>query len=142
MHSLNPFLRAFFRSSYPSQCTPAGQYVSASDVERNFGVHVLILIQVLLVPTTEVLLTTKDLETGSPFVDLVGTEEFLGSHVLRISQSAASGGSKETGTIRENRGKAKQFTTVNGRTVVIKESFVYSNKGKPRWTRHHTVLYL
>lgn len=31
--------------------------------------------------------------------------------------------------MRENRGKAKQYTTVNGRTVVIKDSFVYSNKG-------------
>lgn len=31
--------------------------------------------------------------------------------------------------MRDNRGKAKQFTTVNGRIVVVKESFVYSNKG-------------
>ncbi|KAI9782745.1 MAG: hypothetical protein M1839_004733 [Geoglossum umbratile] len=33
--------------------------------------------------------------------------------------------------MRESRGKAKQFTTVNGRTVVVKDSFVYSNKGRP-----------
>ena len=81
-------------------------------------------------PTTEVLFTNKDRETDSPFIDLVGTEEFLGSHVLRTPAPVASGSNKDTGTIRENRGKAKQFTTVNGRTVVIKESFVYSNKGK------------
>lgn len=31
--------------------------------------------------------------------------------------------------MRESRGKAKQYTTVNGRTVVLKDSFVYSNKG-------------
>lgn len=30
---------------------------------------------------------------------------------------------------RENRGKARQFTTFNGRTVVVKDSWVYSNKG-------------
>jgi hypothetical protein len=31
--------------------------------------------------------------------------------------------------MRENRGKAKQYTTVNGRTVVVKDAYVYSNKG-------------
>jgi hypothetical protein len=60
------------------------------------------------------------------FADLAHTEEFLGSHVLRIS----NGNGKEAGSMREHRGKARQFTTVNGRTVVIKDSFVYSNKGE------------
>ncbi len=36
---------------------------------------------------------------------------------------------KDGGSFREMRGKAKQFTTVNGRTVIIKDAFVYSNKG-------------
>lgn len=31
--------------------------------------------------------------------------------------------------MREIKGRAKQFTTVNGRTVVVKDNFVYSNKG-------------
>lgn len=31
--------------------------------------------------------------------------------------------------MRENRGKAKQYTTVNGRTIVVKDAYVYSNKG-------------
>ena len=31
--------------------------------------------------------------------------------------------------MRENRGKAKQYTTINGRTVVVKDAYVYSNKG-------------
>ncbi|RDW89065.1 hypothetical protein BP6252_01097 [Coleophoma cylindrospora] len=31
--------------------------------------------------------------------------------------------------MRESRGKAKQYTTVNGKTVVIKDAYVYSNKG-------------
>jgi hypothetical protein len=32
--------------------------------------------------------------------------------------------------VRDNRGKAKQVTTFNGRTVIIKENSVYSNKGE------------
>ncbi|KAL9117399.1 MAG: hypothetical protein Q9187_006064, partial [Circinaria calcarea] len=84
---------------------------------------------ILLVPTTDVLLTSRDRETNSPLTEIVGTEEFLGSHVLRIPESPVSGGVKELGSGRDARGKAKQFATVNGRTVVIKESFVYSNKG-------------
>lgn len=31
--------------------------------------------------------------------------------------------------MRESRGKAKQYTTINGRTVVVKDAYVYSNKG-------------
>jgi hypothetical protein len=31
--------------------------------------------------------------------------------------------------MRESRGKAKQYTTINGRTIVIKDNFAYSNKG-------------
>lgn len=30
---------------------------------------------------------------------------------------------------REGRGKARQYTTINGRMVVIKDSWVYANKG-------------
>lgn len=32
--------------------------------------------------------------------------------------------------MRESRGKAKQYTTINGRTVVVKDAYVYSNKGR------------
>jgi hypothetical protein len=60
------------------------------------------------------------------YADLVGADEFLGSHVLRVPNSAA--GAQNVGG-RETRGKARQFTTVNGRTVVVKDSWVYSNKG-------------
>ena len=76
-------------------------------------------------PTTECLLTGKDRETGSTFVDLAASEDFLASHVLRISGPAGPG----SNSVRDSRGKAKQFNTVNGRTIVVKESFVYSNKG-------------
>lgn len=80
-------------------------------------------------PTTEVLLTSRDRETNSPLIEIVNTEEFLDSHVLRIPEPQGPGGAKEPGSVRDTRGKAKQFTTVNGRTVVVKESLVYSNKG-------------
>jgi hypothetical protein len=40
--------------------------------------------------------------------------------------------------VRDNRGKAKQVTTFNGRTVIIKENSVYSNKGGR--TKNHWVI--
>jgi hypothetical protein len=46
--------------------------------------------------------------------------------VLRVPSGGSS--SPMVGS-RENRGKARQFTTFNGRTVVVKDSWVYSNKG-------------
>ncbi|KFY27969.1 hypothetical protein V493_03185 [Pseudogymnoascus sp. VKM F-4281 (FW-2241)] len=111
MQPLNPFLSAFFRGTFPAQCTPAHHHV-------------------LLVPTTEVLLTSRDRETGALFSDLAQTEDFLGSHVLRIPNgNGATPGGKETTSMREHRGKAKQYTTINGRTVIIKDAFVYANKG-------------
>jgi len=36
---------------------------------------------------------------------------------------------KDGATFRESRAKAKQYSTANGRTVIIKDGFVYSNKG-------------
>lgn len=82
--------------------------------------------QILLVPTTECLLTGKDRETGSTYTDLALSEDFLASHVLRISGTP----DPANGNVRDHKGKAKQFNTVNGKTIVVKESFVYSNKGK------------
>jgi len=91
---------------------------------------VLTRAKILLVPTTECLLSAKDRETGSLYTDLAASEDFLASHVLRISGSPAPG----SGSVRDSRGKAKQFNTINGRTVVAKESFVYSNKGTQYWS--------
>ena len=111
MHPLNPYVRAFFRSALPAQCQPIGHHI-------------------LLVPTTEVLLRAKDRDTNTSYADLAGTEEFLASHVLRVPGGGpplSSGGGG--GNARENKNKAKQYTTINGRTVVVKDSFVYSNKG-------------
>lgn len=53
----------------------------------------------------------------------------MGSHVLRIPISTGSVNGKDESSVRDSRGKAKQVTTVNGRTVIIKENSVYSNKG-------------
>ena len=78
-----------------------------------------------MVPTTEILLTSRDRETNTLYADLAGTEDFLASHVISVSGEIGPG----NGSVRDNRGKARQFTTVNGRTVTIKELFVYSNKG-------------
>ncbi|KAI0521235.1 hypothetical protein F5B22DRAFT_634644 [Xylaria bambusicola] len=113
MQPLNPFLAAFFKpgSSVATQCTPVHHYI-------------------LLVPTTEFFLTSREVETGSPLSDVVATDEFLGSHVLRIpSPFSVAGGKDGVSNLREWRGKAKPYTTLNGRSVVIKDAFVYSNKG-------------
>lgn len=47
--------------------------------------------------------------------------------MLRVPNSAA--GMQQSVGGRESRGKARQFTTFNGRTVVVKDTWVYSNKG-------------
>jgi hypothetical protein len=80
------------------------------------------------VPTTDALLNARDQESGRPYTELVRDEEFLGSHILRVGSGSGFSG-KDVSNIRENRGRAKSYTTVNGRTVIIKENMVYSNKG-------------
>lgn len=126
MQPLNPFLAAFFKSPLPSQCSPVQHHI-------------------LLVPTTDVLLSSRDAEAapGSSAAETVSAEEFLASHVLRIPDPAkpaggsgatgaaggAAGGKDSTPNLREMRGKAKQYNTINGRNVVIKDNVVYTNKG-------------
>ncbi|KAM4067006.1 vacuolar sorting protein 9 (VPS9) domain-containing protein [Hirsutella rhossiliensis] len=114
MPPLNPFLAAFFKSSVVAQCTPVQHHI-------------------LLVPLTDVLLTHRDTENGLPAAEAVATDEFLTSHVLRIPSPDASAAGKDRDALAQNlrdlRGKAKQFSTLNGRSVVIKDSFVYSSKG-------------
>ncbi|KAG6005524.1 hypothetical protein E4U21_007850 [Claviceps maximensis] len=111
MQPLNPFLAAFFKSPVATQCTPVQHHV-------------------LLVPLTDVLLTWRDTDSGATANEAVASEDFLGSHVLRIPLPHTSSGGKDGAhNLREVRGKAKQFSTLNGRSVVIKDSVVYSNKG-------------
>ncbi|OAX85241.1 hypothetical protein ACJ72_00363 [Emergomyces africanus] len=84
---------------------------------------------ILLVPITESLVNGRDRDSNLAYTDLVSSEEFLGSHVLRITSPIGSTASKDGSNVRDSRGKARQITTVNGRTVVIKETTVFSNKG-------------
>lgn len=106
MPILNPFLRALFQSSVLGHALPSQNYV-------------------LLVPSTESLLYGQDRETNKRYADQVEDEDFLGSHILRIVPNAIS----KEGNVRDSRGKAKNYSTVNGRTVILKENTVYSNKG-------------
>lgn len=111
MQPLNPFLAAFFKSPVIAQCSPVHHHI-------------------VLVPLTDVLLTSRDVESGILASEAVLSEEFLSSHVLRIPPPTLSTTGKDgIHTLREVRGKAKQFSTLNGRTVVIKDSIIYSNKG-------------
>ncbi|KAM0433264.1 hypothetical protein ACHAPT_004138 [Fusarium lateritium] len=111
MQPLNPFLAAFFKSSLPSQCTPVHHHI-------------------LLVPSTDVLLTFRETESGSAPAEVIASEDFLASHVLRVPAPNGAAGSKDGAqNLREVRGKAKQFSTLNGKSVVIKDAFIYSNKG-------------
>jgi ankyrin repeat protein len=92
--------------------------------------------QILLVPPTELLLTSTDKDTNIEYKTLAGTEEFIGSHVLRIPpESAQTIASRDADPkakhahIRENRGKAKAYNTINNRTVIVKDGMVFANKG-------------
>lgn len=113
MPPLNPFLAAFFKSPIAAQCSPVHHFV-------------------LLVPETHVLLTCRETDSGAASVrDVVNTEEFLASHVLRIPPSSAIGLGKDAGhTLRDMKGKAKQFNTLNGRNVIMKDAFIFTNKGE------------
>lgn len=112
MQPLNPFLSAFSKSPILAQCLPPQQHI-------------------LLVPTADVLLNSRDTETGAPLVASITSEEFLGSHVLRIPVPKAQGaGAKDAAqNLREMRGKPKVYSTVNGKSLVIKDNCIYTNKG-------------
>ncbi|KAI1629850.1 hypothetical protein EDD37DRAFT_70574 [Exophiala viscosa] len=112
MPVLNPFLRALFQSSVLGHALSSQHYV-------------------LLVPTTESLLHGQDRDTGKRYADQVEDEEFLGSHILRIPAHTAA----KEGNVRDNRGKAKTYATVNGRSVILKENIVYTNKGFKQLTQ-------
>lgn len=60
--------------------------------------------------------------------------------MLRLRNGTAAGSGSEGGNVRDNRGKALQFITLNGRTVVVKDAFVYSNKGASKLQRRRSWL--
>ncbi|KAK4648427.1 uncharacterized protein QC761_109950 [Podospora bellae-mahoneyi] len=113
MQPLNPFLSAFLKSPVLAQCLPPQQHI-------------------LLVPLADVLLNSRDAETGAPLTASIGSEEFLGSHVVRIPllKGGKDGqGQGQQQNLREMRGKPKMYGTVNGRSLVVKDGGVYTNKG-------------
>ncbi|KAK4165722.1 hypothetical protein QBC43DRAFT_315044 [Cladorrhinum sp. PSN259] len=112
MQPLNPFLSAFSKAPVLAQCLPPQQHI-------------------LLVPTADVLLNSRDTETGAPLVASIASDEFLGSHVLRIPllKGQVAGGKDAAQNLREMRGKPKMYGTINGRSLVIKDNCIYTNKG-------------
>lgn len=57
---------------------------------------------------------------------LVNSAEFLASHVLKLDDNRPSYATLPT---NNPRGRAKQFLTLNGKTIVVKDHWLYSNKG-------------
>ncbi|KAK4105437.1 hypothetical protein N658DRAFT_563872 [Parathielavia hyrcaniae] len=113
MPPLNPFLSAFSKSPILAQCLPPQQHI-------------------LLVPTADVLLNSCDTETGAPLVASIASDDFLASHVLRIPVPKPPGTAGKDGAaqnLREMRGKPKVYSTFNGRSLVIKDNSIYTNKG-------------
>ncbi|KAK3362221.1 hypothetical protein B0T25DRAFT_446 [Lasiosphaeria hispida] len=112
MQPLNPFLGAFSKSPFLAQCSPPQQHI-------------------LLVPSTDVLLDSRDTETGAPLSATINSEEFLGSHVLRVPapKGHVAGGKDTAQNLREMRGKQRVYNTINGRSIVIKDNYIFTNKG-------------
>lgn len=79
-------------------------------------------------PTTEALLTSHDVNSGTPFPDLVTSDEFLASHILCAPVDVVTPG-RSGPILREVRGRPKHYHTYNGRVVFIKDSYVYTSKG-------------
>jgi len=112
MQPLNPFLGAFSKSPLLAQSSPAQLHI-------------------LLVPSADVLLDSRDQETGAPLSASIASDEFLGSHVLRVPapKGHVAGGKDAAPNLREMRGKPKVYNTINGRSIVIKDNYIYTNKG-------------
>ncbi|RMZ75686.1 hypothetical protein DV738_g5320, partial [Chaetothyriales sp. CBS 135597] len=121
MPVLNPFLRALFQSSVLAHARPAQDHV-------------------ILVPSTDSLIHGIDTETGRRYADIVDDEDFLGSHILRIPllPPKEAKGPKE-GNVRDGRAKAKTYPTLTGRTVIVKEHIVFTNKGFKLLTQAHLL---
>ncbi len=128
MNALAQSFPACFLQELASRPVQSGQQSCMSPATGNVHDDVLTRAQILLVPTTECLLFGRDRDSESSYTDLSTSEDFLASHVIR---TLGSGSLQGHGNVRENRGKAKQLNTINGRTIIVKDLFVYSNKGAP-----------
>lgn len=98
--------------------------------------YMLTVLQVLLVPPTDFLINARDRDTGLLYADLVENEEFISSHVIRIPGGLGPvPNAKDLLSLRQDRNRARQYATLDGKTVVVKETFVYSNKGFKRFAQ-------
>ncbi|KAG4305151.1 hypothetical protein PORY_001321 [Pneumocystis oryctolagi] len=91
---------------------------------QDFKVHEIII----LAPVTESLQGIEN-KTNIPWNETVDND-FIASHILKCS----------SGLRYDLHGKIKQFTTINGKTVIIKNDFVYTDKGFSS-VRHAKLLY-
>ncbi|CCJ30395.1 unnamed protein product [Pneumocystis jirovecii] len=91
---------------------------------QDFEVHDVII----LAPVAESLQGIEN-ETDIPWNETI-TSDFIASHILKCSSGLGYG----------LYGKTKQFTTINGKTVIIKNDFVYTDKGFSS-VRHAKLLY-
>ncbi|KTW25788.1 hypothetical protein T552_03401 [Pneumocystis carinii B80] len=82
-------------------------------ISRGFSVYEMII----LVPIAESLQGLEE-NTGIPWMETID-EDFIQSHILKSSSGSRYG-------VYRN---IKEFTTINGKTVIIKNDFVYSDKG-------------
>lgn len=115
----SPFLRAFFRSSIPQQCSPPDQFI-------------------LLVPTSDSLLNFKDAQTDTPYSELTYTEDFLGHHVLRFAPVGPGDHGPDGPRLRETKARNKVVETLGGSSVIVKESSIFTHRGQ--WTRFHRSI--
>ncbi|KAK9463731.1 uncharacterized protein V1516DRAFT_58352 [Lipomyces oligophaga] len=103
---VNPFLAALF---YPKPQTPRSRdLATALQSPQSYA---------LLVPVTPSILFTIDSETSIPFAELCTQDDFLSSHILKIGVSTKA------------IGRARVFWTLSGRSVVIRDDYIYTNKG-------------
>ncbi|KAJ4352718.1 hypothetical protein N0V95_003990 [Ascochyta clinopodiicola] len=79
---------------------------------------------VLLVPTTEVLLTSRDKDSGSSYADLSGSEEFLASHVLRVPGGVGPNNQvRDASSFRETRFKTLNQAQLLSDTIFYPDTF-------------------
>ncbi|KAG5519488.1 hypothetical protein PMAC_002115 [Pneumocystis sp. 'macacae'] len=105
--SPNIFLDRLFFSAYNNRV------FADKTLLQDFEVHDIII----LAPVAESLQGIEN-ETDIPWNETI-SNDFIASHILKCSSGLEYG----------LYGKTKQFTTINGKTVIIKNDFVYTDKG-------------
>lgn len=70
-----------------------------------------------------------DLESRKGYLNLVASEEFLESHVLKIPHED-SDQDKDGQNPPDSKSKSNQISTFNGRSVIFKKNAVWTSKGE------------